>query len=719
MSGNLKVDVAEFDQREVTGSIRGPLVEGKLSGGLTARAYERGGPFKNIYDGTDVGQQESQSVSGVLYFTPTEDLDIRLRSRWSNLDDDQLRLFTTTPEQNNCFGPDLGAIYDDRNRYFCGEIKEQPINTDDRRLLDEQGYDRRESWETSLAATWQVTDELSLTWINGYSRADSEVKMDFGNNPYSIAPVVQVTIAKGWPVVNTWLVSRADTVDFTDHTETDSWEASSEFRLAYQAERWNALFGGYYFKREVNEEGVRQAPAALDEILEDSLQFAIDSKIANCPECVQNDFALGLGLGGIETTIFAAGRNLFQSTLENQAVFAMFEFDATDRLTASFEVRVAKEVIGDTETPRSFLYRYDDGIANPDGLPDGALGFGTVQDFPNPIPGGLDLRLPVLNDDFTTTHREETFRSVSPRITVRYAVGDETNVYFVAAGGTKPGGFNEVAASSLGLDSYDEESVESFELGIKTSGFDGRMRFNAAIYHNTIEDYQLTESVVALNASTNVNENISVIKNAGKVQVKGIEMDVVYALESIEGLTVNANYAYADSTFLKGTDVNEGKLLDVADNGFQDCSIGYNDPTLQDPDEPPGTIVCGDNVLPGSIVGRELPNSPKQMANVGANYMMDLGVEWTLILNGNVSYQAKKWVQVHNLAYTGSTTLVGASIALENENFRFVLWGKNLTDEDSVLSASRFADSTRFFQRNFFAAPRIGRQFGATASYMF
>ena len=44
---------------------------------------------------------------------------------------------------------------------------------------------------------------------------------------------------------------------------------------------------------------------------------------------------------------------------------------------------------------------------------------------------------------------------------------------------------------------------------------------------------------------------------------------------------------------------------------------------------------------------------------------------------------------------------------------------KNLTEEDAVVSASRLADEGASFQRNFMGNPRLGRQFGATATYKF
>jgi outer membrane receptor protein involved in Fe transport len=726
LSGSVKLEVAEYGQQEIGASIRGPLVEGVLSGGLTGRSYERGGVHDNLYDGSEVGQQESQSVSGVLYFTPNDDLDIRLRSRWSNLDDDQLRLFVTSPDANNCFGPDLGGVYtatpnnnggfdQNNSRYYCGEIKAQAINTDDVRMLDGKGYDRRESWETSLSLTYQFTEAMSVTWVNGYNRADSEVSMDFGSNPGSLDAFATrvgnvIRNPDGSPFAMGY-VHTGPLIDFADVNEADSWEFSSELRFNFEGAQWNALFGAYYFESEKNRQDQRSAPDAFDTIVEESYLQTEDWILGTCAtSCLfaSNLAALNpadpLEPGDLGGMVLIAKRNEIQDTIENTGIFGMLEVDVTDRLTTSFEVRVAKETIAastvvfaGTAKEKSMQYQY--------GLGELGYGYNTFDESNNGIP------VYFLSNDFEDYDRDETFRSVSPRVTVKYALGDETNLYMVIAGGTKPGGFNPLSVIDTNpeANTYDEESVLGYELGIKTSGFDGRMRFNAAIYYNTIEDYQLTESIV-------VNtQSVSIIKNAGEVRIQGIEMDIIYALESIEGLTLNANYAFSDSNFLKGMDVNEGKLLDVADDGRLNCSVNgsVTDPTGAD------CLNTGDNTARGSIVGRELPNAPRHMANIGANYYIDLNDTWSLILNANASYESKKYVQVHNLAWVGARTIVTANVTLESEHFRLMLWGKNLTDDDTPLSASRFADESLSFQRSFFGAPRTGRQFGATATYMF
>jgi outer membrane receptor protein involved in Fe transport len=74
---------------------------------------------------------------------------------------------------------------------------------------------------------------------------------------------------------------------------------------------------------------------------------------------------------------------------------------------------------------------------------------------------------------------------------------------------------------------------------------------------------------------------------------------------------------------------------------------------------------------------------------------------------------------VDNLAFYGEATLLNASIGIGNDTWSIRLWGKNLTDEDSVVSVSRFTDATNQSLRAFFGRNRLPRQIGLAASMRF
>jgi iron complex outermembrane recepter protein len=115
----------------------------------------------------------------------------------------------------------------------------------------------------------------------------------------------------------------------------------------------------------------------------------------------------------------------------------------------------------------------------------------------------------------------------------------------------------------------------------------------------------------------------------------------------------------------------------------------------------------------------------------------------TLISNLNFSYEASKYVQVDNLAETGSTFLLNARLGLRLKNFTISAFARNLTDEDSIPLATRWFDlrygagtqglppaagvtfDGRPAQietgspRGFFGTLRKGRTFGAEVNFNF
>ena len=95
-----------------------------------------------------------------------------------------------------------------------------------------------------------------------------------------------------------------------------------------------------------------------------------------------------------------------------------------------------------------------------------------------------------------------------------------------------------------------------------------------------------------------------------------------------------------------------------------------------------------------SIKGKIYPLVPQHQASFSAEYRSDpftaYGQNWQLVGQGDISYESSKFVQVHNLAETGSTTLVGARLGLEGERWALSAYGQNLTDEDTITLATRW-----------------------------
>ena len=153
-----------------------------------------------------------------------------------------------------------------------------------------------------------------------------------------------------------------------------------------------------------------------------------------------------------------------------------------------------------------------------------------------------------------TFRGKEKFDSWLPRVSAKYALSDDANVYATIAKGSKPGGFN-VGQVRDDLRPFGQETVWTYELGAKGKLFNGMLTFDASLYYSDWSDVQVTTICygtaspfgpeAACPAATAVSLNY--IVNADKARVKGAELGLV--ARPADALTLSVNYAYSDSKF--------------------------------------------------------------------------------------------------------------------------------------------------------------------------
>ena len=327
--GRIQIEAADDEQYEVSASIRGKLGE-NASGGLNIRWYNAAGSFTNVFDGSDIGEQDSVSISGVLQFTPSENLDVRFRGYSSELRDGQPPLFALDSTNNNCFN-DNGALYGGLGRYFCGVLESQPINTDWRVQSPDAGLDTDEI-QLSLAVDYSPSDSWTVTSITGFNSVDTRdvADGDYGPNSFQVANFTPGGFPLGFPFPTTFgYIPSA--VDFTFASESDSEDISQEVRFNYQGEKFDALFGLYLFDQSEDTQNIRDLPAGAQATADANFEAIRQAELANCfvnnPLC---SFIIPLGGSTI-----AVNRNRSELEIENQAIFGMVNFDLSEDVSLS------------------------------------------------------------------------------------------------------------------------------------------------------------------------------------------------------------------------------------------------------------------------------------------------------------------------------------------------------------------------------------------------
>jgi iron complex outermembrane recepter protein len=292
---------------------------------------------------------------------------------------------------------------------------------------------------------------------------------------------------------------------------------------------------------------------------------------------------------------------------------------------------------------------------------------------------------------------EQDFESWSPRVTTSFDITPAHMVYANVARGNKPGVINADPRFPPEILFADEEKAWSYEIGSKNELLDGRMTLNAAAYYIDWTNQQLTTAFTFPGGGTQ-----SYITNAGKSEVKGFELELLSAIT--DSFTAGLTYAFTDATFVELNDPEAQQL--------------FGDPSLK---------------------GRKLPAVPEQQGSIYGRYERNVGAGFRGYTRADLSYTDKKYDQVFNLAHTGDQALVNLTLGLTNDRWNWQLFVRNLTDDRTPSSVTRYVDQLNLnvpqyananpaqnnvagsttLERAFFYPLAMKRQIGINASYQF
>ena len=163
-----------------------------------------------------------------------------------------------------------------------------------------------------------------------------------------------------------------------------------------------------------------------------------------------------------------------------------------------------------------------------------------------------------------------------------------------------------ILAADPGIDTFDPEKVNTYEIGAKTS-FEGLIpgRFNIALFYNDFTDQQLQTGYISQTSG-----QTTTIFNAGKSRLRGLEAEAFFSL--LTDLSLSLSYSYLDTKLIEQED-HSGELFAAAG------------------------VLGALTATPIADVGDELPFAPKQGIVASLNYRLsflervgevDLGVTY-------------------------------------------------------------------------------------------
>ncbi|HWU01624.1 MAG TPA: TonB-dependent receptor, partial [Novosphingobium sp.] len=133
---------------------------------------------------------------------------------------------------------------------------------------------------------------------------------------------------------------------------------------------------------------------------------------------------------------------------------------------------------------------------------------------------------------------DKKWDSFDPMVTLAYDVSRDVHAYAKYASGYRAGGASSRSPTYRG---FDPESVDSYEIGLKTDFWNRRARFNIAGYMMDRKNSQVDFNNIIVSGTSNVNV-LETVNAPGTTKIRGIEADLT--VKPVEGLTLTASYAY-------------------------------------------------------------------------------------------------------------------------------------------------------------------------------
>ena len=257
-------------------------------------------------------------------------------------------------------------------------------------------------------------------------------------------------------------------------------------------------------------------------------------------------------------------------------------------------------------------------------------------------------------DDFDQDDRlggvvnERSQSELQPKVSLSYQATDDALIYANYGRGYRSGGFNPVVTDFYNQD-FEGELSDNFELGVKTSSWNDRFIFNAAVFYS---DYTNRQQF-ALEPEFFIPGNF----NYDKSRIVGFEFDSQIRLSKY--LDVLVNYGFVDSK------ITEGGATGGANGQATDLSA-FN-----------GNIT--------SFV-------PRSNFNLGLASSIPLSDKATLDLNVNLNNTGKIYWTDDNFEdfIADPYNLLDARASVTVNKLTFALWGRNITGTKYYLEYDAF-----------------------------
>jgi iron complex outermembrane receptor protein len=221
----------------------------------------------------------------------------------------------------------------------------------------------------------------------------------------------------------------------------------------------------------------------------------------------------------------------------------------------------------------------------------------------------------------------------------------------------------------------DPETVQVYEIGIKSRWWDNLLQLNGALFYSDYQDQQFVNVIGA----------VRFLENAGSSNIKGAEIEL--SVLPIDDLSINFGLGW--------------------------LATEYDELSLTDPS----------TGLPVDLSGNRLPSAPKLNTNIAINYVFASG-EWGMVeLHADSQYVSKQWFSPYNNGYSYSKIKADAhtqsnariTFTAQDDSYDFSIWAKNIEGNDEPVYAINLQQT---FLIDYYIAP-LPFQYGIDFNWRF
>ncbi|MGX7951086.1 TonB-dependent receptor [Tsuneonella sp. HG249] len=484
--GRAELTVGNLGLKQGKAAVSGPISD-TLAARIAVAATHRRGVYYNVTTDRYINEQDNLGLRGQLLWQPNGDLSVTLSGDYSEQDPEGVgTVFVRTGLTQRARARQYDALVAAANAVNPGRNYAVPSRDPYARLAD-------------------IDAELNAG--NKIGGVSLRTKWDIGPGT--------LTSISAWRF---WDWQPANDRDFTglsivakSQNPSQQDQYSQEFRYNYEGDRFDFVLGLFGFKQRIDTQGTEQQGA-------DASRWSLAGAQANDPSILNG--------------LTARNNQFLKST--SAALFGQLSWEVTDALTIQPGARI------NYDKKDGFYQRV---VTNGAGQ--------AISCTPTP-PAGTTLAAQCGVYQPQLTEPSVSDWNFSYDLNVNYEIAPDILAYATYAKSFKTVGINQ---NGLPLDTNNQpvlgastvlpESVNHYEVGLKTQFLDRRATFNLSAYRTDTDNFQATVNGGQFGTVRGY------LANAEKVRSQGIEAD--FKIRASDRFTAYANAAYTDAKYAKFT----------------------------------------------------------------------------------------------------------------------------------------------------------------------